>query len=163
MERKQSFAPVVSERSRVLILGSLPGAESLRRQQYYANRQNAFWRLIYALFESEPSADYDERLAFILSRGLALWDVCGSAERAQGSSDSKIAAVLPNDISGLLRTFLNIQRVLLNGRRAESEYRKHFSGIQIPAVYVPSTSPALAAMSFEAKLCEWEKALLAGT
>jgi hypoxanthine-DNA glycosylase len=151
-----SFPPIISKNSQTLILGSLPGEESLRRQQYYAHKRNVFWKLIYAAFDEEFNDNYTQRCKFILGHGLALWDVCGSAVRV-GSADSKITDVTPNGITALLVGYPNITRILLNGRKAESEYKRHFKNIQIPAIYVPSTSPAFASLSFEEKLCEWKK------
>jgi hypoxanthine-DNA glycosylase len=158
MERQHSFAPLVNTASRILILGSLPGVESLRRQQYYAHPRNAFWRLLYAVFAREPDEDYLSRCAFLLAHNLALWDVCQSAERS-GSADSKIGGVRPNDIAGLLAEYPHIERILLNGRKAESEYRRYFKPLPLAAVYVPSTSPALAALNFDEKLRRWQDAL----
>jgi len=37
MSRVQSFPPIVSERSKLLILGSMPGEVSLKAGQYYAH------------------------------------------------------------------------------------------------------------------------------
>ncbi|MDR1703421.1 MAG: DNA-deoxyinosine glycosylase [Clostridiales bacterium] len=158
VNREHSFAPLVNQQSHTLILGSLPGAESLRRQQYYAHPRNAFWRIVYAIFESKPDEDYSLRCQFILSNNLALWDVCGSAERT-GSADSKIVHIEPNDINGLLNSCTNIRRIILNGRKAEKEYHRFFSSLTVPAVYAPSTSPAFAALSFGEKLAAWRNAL----
>ncbi|GHU36374.1 DNA-deoxyinosine glycosylase [Clostridia bacterium] len=158
-ERKYSFAPIIDTKSRTLILGSLPGAESLRLGQYYANPHNSFWRLIFAMFGCEPVDDYNKRREFILAHNLALWDVCQSAER-KGSLDSKIISAFPNDIAGLLAEYPNIERILLNGRKAESEYFRHFGHFNIHAVYVPSTSPAHAGLAFADKLRIWKDAIV---
>jgi hypoxanthine-DNA glycosylase len=145
--------------SHTLILGSLPGVESLRRQQYYAHPRNAFWNIIYQIFGYKPNEDYTLRCEFILSKNLALWDVCASAERI-GAADSKLKNIAANDIAGLLDDYPNIRRIILNGRKAESEYRKRFGSLPIPALYAPSTSPALAALSFDEKLAAWHEAIL---
>ncbi len=161
INREHSFAPLVNERSRTLILGSLPGVESLRRQQYYAHPRNAFWRVIYNIFGESPSDNYICRCEFILSKNIALWDVCFSAERT-GSADSTIVNIKPNDIAGLLKEYQNIKRIVLNGRKAEKEYLRYFGSFPVPAVYAPSTSPAFAALSFDEKLSAWRKAVCAG-
>ena len=82
MARKRGFAPVVDERTRVLILGSLPGDASLRAGQYYGHPQNAFWRLVGGVIGRDLAAlPYDERLAALRAAGVGLWDVVASAER----------------------------------------------------------------------------------
>jgi hypoxanthine-DNA glycosylase len=161
LNREYSFAPLVDASSDTLILGSLPGVESLRRQQYYAHPRNAFWNIIYKIFGDEPDGDYRRRCGYILSKNIALWDVCGSAERI-GAADSKLKNIVPNNISGLLDDYPGIKKIILNGRKAENEYRKHFGSLPIPAFYAPSTSPALAALTFDAKLAAWQKAINTG-
>ncbi len=100
---KRSFAPVVDERARVLVLGTLPGEESLRRQEYYAHPRNLFWPILFALFEAAPSPDYVGRLGFALARRVALWDVCAAGER-EASADATIRREVPNTIDRLLDT-----------------------------------------------------------
>ena len=61
---KRAFAPVADDRTRVLVLGSLPGDASLKAEQYYAHPQNGFWRLIGDVIGREIAAlPYLERLA----------------------------------------------------------------------------------------------------
>jgi len=158
MNREHSFRPLINLQSHTLILGSLPGVESLRRQQYYAHPQNTFWRIIYTIYGHRIDEDYSLRCEFILSKNLALWDICGCAKRI-GSADNKMADVEPNDIAELLDGHPKIKRIVLNGRKAEKEYRRYFSELSIPAAYAPSTSPALAALTFDEKLSAWRNAL----
>ena len=62
--RHASFAPHAAPDTRLLILGSLPGARSLAERQYYAHPTNQFWRLLGEVI-GRPLADmpYDDRLA----------------------------------------------------------------------------------------------------
>src|ERR1700739_37144 len=73
---KRSFPPVVYGRARVLVLGTLPGEESLRVQQYYAHPRNLFWPILFALFETPLAAGYEAKLVFARRQRVALWDVC---------------------------------------------------------------------------------------
>jgi len=155
-----SYEPVIDNSSEVLILGSLPGPESLQKGQYYANPHNQFWRIIFQVFEADcADLSYDEKVSFLIEHKVALWDVFYSADRT-GALDADIRNELPNDIAGLLLDFPNINRILLNGKKAETSFRKSFPDICIDAVYVPSTSPAYAKMSLAGKTREWKAAIL---
>jgi hypoxanthine-DNA glycosylase len=44
-----SFDPIVDHNTRILILGSVPGAKSLEKIEYYGNKQNQFWKIIFSL------------------------------------------------------------------------------------------------------------------
>ena len=154
-----SFKPIVDRSSKVLILGTLPGPESLRLGQYYAYTNNQFWMILYNVFEeSEPSVSYSEKLSFLHKHSVALWDVFYSAER-QGALDADIKNEVPNDIPGLVNAYPNITRILLNGRTAEKSFHIFCPDVCVNAVYVPSTSPAYAKMSLEAKASAWRDAL----
>jgi TDG/mug DNA glycosylase family protein len=119
---KKGLPPVVSSASRVLILGSLPGEISLELQQYYADPSNQFWRILSAVFEREIGATYPQRREFILSHGLALWDVLATAQR-QDSLDKNISAAVPNDSCRLLADYPLISTVALNGSTAKRCFR----------------------------------------
>ena len=120
---KCGLDPVVDQKSRVLILGTLPGDESLRQQRYYSDPSNQFWRLLSAIFEEASGHTYTERLTFLANHGVALWDVLQSAERL-GSSDSKITNPVPNDFRALFVNFTMLRRIGFNGTKAEDFWRK---------------------------------------
>src|SRR5437868_8498915 len=87
---KRSFPPFVDARARLLVLGTLPGEESLRRGEYYAHPRNLFWPIVFALFGETPTPVYADRVRFITAHNIALWDVCASAQRV-ASADTTIA------------------------------------------------------------------------
>jgi hypoxanthine-DNA glycosylase len=153
---KRSFAPIVGPLPRALVLGTLPGEESLRRREYYAHPRNLFWPIVFALFGSTPPASYPARLDFVKSVKLALWDVCEAAHRDM-SADSAIAEEIPNRIGRLLDLNPSIRTVAFNGSTARRLYLKHFRprpGIAYLAL--PSTSPAHARLGFPQKLAQWQ-------
>ena len=82
MTLKRAFDPVVDARTRLLILGSLPGDASLKAGQYYGHPQNGFWRLIGGVIGVDLVAlPYPERLEALKGAGVGLWDVIAEAER----------------------------------------------------------------------------------
>jgi len=89
-ERLTGLPPLAGPDARVLILGSFPSAASLAAWQYYAHRQNQFWKILGTLL-GQPlhGMDYAAKQAAVLAAGLAIGDVYASCERA-GSLDSAI-------------------------------------------------------------------------
>lgn len=151
-----SFLPIIDEHSRILILGSMPGVESLRLQQYYANPRNQFWKIIYSLFNREPNPNYEERIAFIKNKKIAVWDAIGTCYR-EGSLDSNIQEEKVNDFSALFEAYLNIKTVLFNGGKAYETYKKWIGFGTIPNLTfhkLTSSSPANT-KKYEEKLREW--------
>ncbi|MCB8817442.1 DNA-deoxyinosine glycosylase [Desulfosporosinus shakirovi] len=156
MSQVSSFKPIVDERSRILILGSMPGVESLRLQEYYANPRNQFWKLIYALFELEPSRSFEERVSFVKSKGIALWDVIENCLR-EGSLDSAIKEEKVNNFRGLFKAYPSIKTVLFNGGKAYETYKKWVGFEALPDIRflkLTSSSPANT-KKYEEKLREW--------
>ncbi|MBE8714665.1 DNA-deoxyinosine glycosylase [Sphingobacterium hungaricum] len=149
---KKSFDPIVSENAHTLILGSLPGDQSILLNQYYAHPQNRFWKVLFTIFEEPLSNNYLVRKKLILDHQLAVWDVCASATR-KGSMDHAILQEVPNELEKLI-VDKDIKQVFFNGQKAEKLHDKYFT--RLPHVNyqsLPSTSPANATYSFS-KLCE---------
>jgi double-stranded uracil-DNA glycosylase len=162
MTRIHSFAPVSSADARLLVLGSMPGKESLRQSQYYALPQNVFWKIMGDLAGAQPALPYEERLAILKSSGIALWDVLASCER-KSSLDSHIRNECANDFASFFARHPHITQVLFNGSKAEQCFRKFVQGRQaLPPLKfcrLPSTSPAHAGMRYEDKLRAWRAAI----
>ncbi len=161
MQIKHGFPPIFDPRARVLILGSLPGDESLRRRQYYGHPQNQFWTLLSAVFGQHlPRYEYERKCAFLLRKRIALWDVLERAER-RGSLDTAIRNERPNDLPALFGELPGLRAVGCNGAKAHRSFRRHF-GVwlnelpgEISLCRLPSSSPAYAAMPLEGKVRRW--------
>jgi len=139
----------------VLVLGTLPGEESLRRVEYYAHPRNLFWPIVCALFGAVPPTPYAEKLDFVMSRRIALWDVCESGER-QASADATIRSEIPNAIDALLLAHPQIHAIAFNGSGARRLYDRHFARRpELVYLALPSTSPAYASLGFADKLSRW--------
>ena len=157
MNKVTGFPPILPPRPRVLILGSMPSVESLRRRQYYAHPNNAFWRIMGALLGFAADLPYHRRVAALRRANLALWDVLKRCER-DGSFDAAIvpSSEEPNAIAEMLDRCTSINVVLLNGRKAGASFRRHLRTVSTPeTLELPSTSPANARLTFEQKLAAW--------
>ncbi len=139
-KRLKGFEPIVSENSRVLILGSMPSVVSLEKQEYYGFKHNRFWKIM-GLYAGCRWESYEMKKRFILQEGFALWDVIDSCER-EGSLDSKIKNIICSDIDGLLKQYPKIHTVILNGQKAASCYMRYFSHCPLRVRVLPSTSNA---------------------
>lgn len=157
MHLKSSFPPLVSDQSRVLILGSMPGDRSIAENQYYGHPRNRFWPLIAALCGCKLPKSYSEKTDLLLNGGFALWDVVESANR-KGSMDVDIKDETPNAIHELLETHPKIHTVAFNGKTAEQLYRKYHKELKhINYISLPSTSPANASYGFERLMEFWQE------
>ena len=156
------FPPVETSSSRVLILGTMPGAESLRRQEYYGFAHNAFWPIMAELLGFEPGLPYSDRCEKIARAGIALWDVLKSCRR-KGSLDSDIRNETPNDFAAFFENHSKIEAVFFNGGNAQTLFKRHVL-TELPHLEdrisfhrLPSTSPANARLRFQQKLQKWRK------
>jgi TDG/mug DNA glycosylase family protein len=160
--RISGFPPVVGNLPHVLILGSMPGVASLEAHEYYAMPRNAFWPIMGELFGAYFDMAYPQRLDVLTAGHVALWDVLGSCIRP-GSLDASIDArsVSANNFTQLFSEYPTIRQIYFNGQKAAEMYRRHVRpfldavAADIPCSTLPSTSPAHAALSFDAKLAAW--------
>ena len=154
----QGLPPVIARNTRLVVLGSFPGAASLAACQYYAHPRNQFWPLLSALWQIDLAAQpYPQRLAALRARGLGLWDVYASCRR-EGSLDSAIEDARLNDLAALRRIAPGLQAVAHNGGESARAMR-HTRALGLPVIRLPSTSPANASWSFDRKLAAWRAAL----
>jgi hypoxanthine-DNA glycosylase len=152
---KRSFGPVTDERTRLLVLGSLPGEESLARAQYYANPRNHFWRLMGAVIEADLAAlPYEQRLDRLLQGRIGLWDTVGSATRP-GSLDANIRLQSANALRELADRLPELRAIGFNGGTSARIGMKQLGEDPPWALLpLPSSSPAYT-LSFERKREAW--------
>jgi hypoxanthine-DNA glycosylase len=162
----EGFPPILGPTPRVLVLGSMPSAASLREGQYYGHPRNAFWPIMARLFDWpddwRDDLSYPARCAALAERGIALWDVIGRCAR-EGSADAAIEAdtIVVNPIDALIADHPSLTAVLLNGGTAAREFNRRIRprlaalGREIPQYQLPSTSPAMARLSLPDKVEAW--------
>ena len=167
---KKGLEPVADDRSCILILGSLPGDHSLAAGEYYAHYRNHFWPILSSIYNESIGADYESRLLFLRTHGIALWDVLKAAER-KGSLDANIRSPVVNDLEGLIDRHPQIKAVGLNGSKAWKIFKRHwhrhsiFSTNDIHVRSLPSSSgvPGKNVKSFNEKVEVWRDFLVLGS
>jgi hypoxanthine-DNA glycosylase len=148
------LAPVLAANTRILVLGSFPGAASLAAQQYYAHPRNLLWPILSSLTGEQLAAlPYDERLPRLLAHGFGLWDVLGACER-EGSLDSAIRKPAANDFARLRELCPLLETVGFNGQSA-GKFAPQFAEAGYRTLVLPSTSPAHASLTLAQKLEQW--------
>lgn len=153
----EGFKPIIDDKCQVLIVGTMPSVESIARNKYYGNERNQFWKILFSLYCMEVREDYEDRIDFLLSNHIAVWDVLENCER-DGSSDDSIRNAKANDFKWIFNQYPNIKSIYFNGKIAEKLYLKLVDKEVINSVMyqtvLPSTSPANA-IKFEEKLKAW--------
>jgi len=148
------IAPIYDKHSTILILGSFPSVKSREEGFFYGHKQNRFCKVVSRVFEEEEPKTIEEKKALLLRNHIAVWDVIAGCD-IEGSSDSTIKNVRPNDLSTILDN-AQIKAIYVNGKTAEKYYKKYIEkSINRKAVCLPSTSPANAAWSIEKLLDTW--------
>ena len=147
--------PFFDKDSTILILGSFPSVKSREQMFFYGHPQNRFWKVAAAVFEQDVPQNIAEKKEFMKRNKIAMWDVIGACE-IEGSADSTIKDVVPNDLSRILNT-ADIREIYVNGKTAEKYYNRYTKEVTgRPAVCLPSTSPANAAWTLEKLTDAWK-------
>lgn len=151
--KAMGFAPVFDDKSEILILGSFPSVLSRKNGFYYGNKQNRFWRTLSGAFGCETPSNNDEKRAFVLEKGIALWDIVTECE-IEGSMDADIRNYKVADLGVILRQ-ASIRKILCNGAKSYEIFIESYPHLKGIARKMPSTSSANA--RFDAEV--WEKEL----
>jgi hypoxanthine-DNA glycosylase len=147
---------VLDATTRILILGSFPGAASLAAAQYYAHPRNQFWPMMSAVLNDNLTAlAYAERLQKLTQHHIGLWDVIAACER-KGSLDSAIRQAQAVDFSRLAKDFPALHTIAFNGKTS-GKAAPQFVAAGYRTLVLPSTSPAYMQMPFEEKLVQWRQ------
>lgn len=151
--------PVFDNRSRVLLLGTMPSPASREQGFYYGHPQNRFWRVLAAIFDEPAPRTIEEKRDMLLRHHIALWDVLASCE-IEGASDASIRGARPNDLARIFDA-ADIRAVFATGTKAGELYRKLIEPtLGAPCTTLPSTSPANAKMKLADLVDAYGKALL---
>lgn len=151
---KTSLPPLIHPDSKILILGTMPGEKAIAQQEYYANRGNHFWRILFTVFDVPFSENYKNRKDLLQQHKIALWEVLASCERS-GSLDSSIKNPIPNNFSTLLSKY-PIRYICFDSKNAAAFYDKYLSRFPGITYYqLPSTSGANAHLTLDEKIEYW--------
>ena len=152
------FDPIFDEDSRILILGTFPSVKSREVQFYYGHPRNRFWKTLAAVLQDEIPQTVEEKIRFLKTHHIALWDTCAACD-IDGSADATIRRTVPNDIRPILQT-ADIRAIFCGGKTAGRLYETHlFPLTGIPAIVLPSTSPANAACTDAMLIDAWSAIL----
>ncbi len=163
-KKQQCFPAAAPADSRVLILGSFPGKCSLQEKQYYAHPRNVFWQIMGEMFQFDSTISYQQRISIVNAHKIGIWDVMQSCER-HGSLDSKIktTSIVVNDFTHFFNNHPKLRLIAFNGSKAESEFKRRILPEQgnlkkdIDIIRMPSTSPAMATMTYQEKYQAWSR------
>ena len=158
MSQTHPFKPIFDKNSKILILGSFHSVISRKFGFYYTNPQNRFWRVLARILNDDVPESIDEKIKFLLSHHIAIYDAAISCE-IEGSSDAKMSKIVPANLKPIFKE-ANIMQVYANGGKAYEICKKYLEDGIIKAtknevIKLPSTSPANAKFSLERLTNEW--------
>lgn len=149
------FESIISNDSKILILGSFPSVKSREKNFYYMNKQNRFWQILSLIFNDDfINDDIEVKKRLLKKYKIALYDVIESC-LIIGSSDTSIREIKPANISNLIK-HTEINKIYVNGKKAYELFIKYNAKLSEKAFLLPSTSSANAKYSIEKLISFWE-------
>lgn len=152
---KKCLSIVADQNTKILIVGTAPGEQSIEKQEYYSNKNNRFWRIIFECLGVEDPINYNKRIALLLENQIGLWDVYKSFER-EGSNDKKMNHLNSNDFSNLDSS---IKVIITNGKKPMEKLKRAISNSHTVLLYCFSTSSSNATITQKQILYDWKKSL----
>lgn len=161
--RIESFNHISNPDCVALILGTMPGVESLRQKKYYAHPDNLFWDIIIRVLKPDFTdkaievLSYEDKTKILLDNKIALWDVLKFCDR-EGNLDSAIRNEIKNDFDNFFEVNNKIKTVFFNGNPPQKHFEKTFKDLgerlKLIQIILPSTSSTYKLNCFQ-KLKEW--------
>ncbi|HPE09227.1 MAG TPA: DNA-deoxyinosine glycosylase [Saprospiraceae bacterium] len=166
----KSFEPIANKNAKVLILGTMPGGESLSQKEYYADPSNHFWDIMFRILNedydffrlAQVSVTYASKRQLLINNRIALWDTIKECER-KGNLDRDIKDEIINDFETFLQEHKAITSIFFNGKGARNYFDRSVSQIvnkrEINLVTLNSTSSSNRNNTFRI-LGEWKSKIL---
>ena len=158
--KKKSLPPIIDNETEILILGTMPGDNSIENQKYYNSSKNQFWKIIFNIFnEGKYIEDYESKIELLKKNKIGLWDVLHNCER-DGSSDSNIVNPVANDFPNIFSKYKNIKILIFNGKDSYSYYKQLVENdSDKKLIQLNSTSSLNSHKTLNEKIIEWRNEL----
>ena len=161
--RIESFNHISNPNCVAVILGSMPGEESLRQRKYYAHSSNLFWDIIIRVLQPDlpdqkiEDLTYEAKTKVLLDNRIALWDVLKFCDR-EGNLDSAIRNEIKNDFENFFEVNNRIKTIFFNGKLSQKHFDRSFRDLskrlELNQIVLPSTSSTYKLNCFH-KLKDW--------
>lgn len=161
MNKKISLPIIQNSETKIMIMGTAPGEESLNKQEYYASKSNRFWRVVFkalGLSEEKMPETYNSKVKCLLKNHIGLWDIYSEFER-DGSTDKKIKNAVLNDLNKLNPS---IKLIICNGKIPYTKMKMYVANTDLYLLYCYSTSSSHKYASQEQIENDWRKAFFLG-
>lgn len=160
MKRIEGFPPIIDKQTKIIILGTFPGCDSLLFKEYYANPRNQFWSIMKAVIPNFDDSTYKSKINSLLKNRIGVWDLIRSCERNESSLDKHIKKPIFNDINAFLKE-RKIKQVFINGSSFKKILRENKMKelIVYDSENILQSSSSANAKHLEAKVKDWKRIL----